>query len=91
MVEGFLLRDVRRYSGLGGGAETVFVAVLVVVGSVACFWFVFVRAGSICATVPPFLSYEFGIWYMVGRVFGSVQVSALVVRELRGAFIEKIV
>jgi len=36
MVGGFLLRDVRRYSGPEGGAETVFEAVLVVVDLVAC-------------------------------------------------------
>lgn len=47
--------------GPEGGAKTVFVSVLVVVDFVACFWFVSVRAGSICATVPSFLSYEFGI------------------------------
>ncbi|AES64513.2 transmembrane protein, putative [Medicago truncatula] len=47
--------------GPEGGAKTMFVAVLVVVDFVACFWFVFVRAGSICAIFSSFLSYEFGI------------------------------
>jgi len=32
-----------------------------------------------------FFVLEFGIWIMVGRVFGQVKVSALVVRVLRGA------
>lgn len=33
------------------------------------------------------LSLDFGIGLLVGRVFGQVRVSALVVRELRGAFL----
>jgi len=33
------------------------------------------------------LSLDFGIGFLVGRVFGQVRVSALVVRELRGAFL----
>jgi len=33
------------------------------------------------------LSLNFGIGLLVGRVFGHVKVSALVVRELRGAFL----
>jgi len=33
----FLLRDVRQYNGPEGGAESVFVAVLMVVDFVACF------------------------------------------------------
>ena len=53
---------------------------------VACYRFVYVRSGSICTTVPRFLSYEFGIWIIVARVFAYVKVSALVVRKLRGAF-----
>ena len=48
----------------------MFVAVPAVVDFAACFGLFLFRAGSICATVPPFLSYEFDIWIMVGRVFG---------------------
>jgi len=33
------------------------------------------------------LSLNFGIGFLVGRVFGLVRVFALVVRELRGAFL----
>jgi len=34
------------------------------------------------------LSLDFDIVFLVGRVFGQVKVSALVVRELRGAFFD---
>ena len=33
------------------------------------------------------LSLDFGIGFLVGRGFGQVKMSALVVRELRGAFL----
>jgi len=54
---------------------------------VACFdWFVFeLFPLRYCSAFS--LSLDFGIRLLVGRVFGQVKVSALVVRELRGAFL----
>jgi len=37
-----------------------------------------------------FSVFDFGIGLLVGRIFGQVKVSALVVRELRGAFLTSV-
>jgi hypothetical protein len=52
-----------------GGAEKVFVAVLVVVDFVACFGLFLFQLNRF-ATSSPY--YEFGIGILVGRIFGQV-------------------
>jgi len=54
------------------------------------FWFICVQAGSLCATVLAFSVFRFWHRVLVGRVFGQVKVSALVVREMRGAFFNSV-
>jgi len=69
MGGGFLLWYVRRYSGPEGGVETVFVAVLVVVDFVACFGLFMFKLHQFVLMFHCFLSYKFGIWILVGRIF----------------------
>lgn len=52
---------------------------------VACFLLFVFELVHFALFFQLYLSLEFGIWLLVGRVFGQVKVSALVVHELRGA------
>jgi hypothetical protein len=59
--------------------------VVMQVDFVACFCLFVFKLLRFALLFHLFSTFEFGIWIMVGRVFGQVKVSALVVHELRGA------
>ncbi|AES72364.1 transmembrane protein, putative [Medicago truncatula] len=74
----------------GWGVRRSIHVVVMQVDLVACFDLFVFELVHFALLFRLFAVFDFGIELLVGRVFGQVKVSALVVRELRGAFLTSV-